>query len=281
MKYVKKTIPFFDPVKVAKSGQVFRFHEIDDDHTELVAMGRYLQIASLGNDEYLFSCSSDDFESIWSEYFDLDRDYLSIFDSIPEDDKYLTDSANFSYGIRILKQEIWETVISYIISQRRSIPSITTSVDRLSERFGTKISLPELKAPFVKSLKEEYYAFPSVAQLSKASLQDITDTGVGYRAEYIMSAINDFSTQKITPELLISKNDDDLYYALISMHGVGKKVANCIMLFSLARCGRFPVDVWMQRIVDKYYSGNFPVESYPGTAGIMQQFMFYYERNRV
>ncbi|MCR5061143.1 MAG: DNA-3-methyladenine glycosylase 2 family protein [Saccharofermentans sp.] len=280
MDYVKKTIPFFDPYKIAKSGQVFRFHPIDDHHSEVVAMGRYLQIACLGNDEYAFSCGSSDFEKVWREYFDLDRDYIEIYNSVDSEDRYLTDSASFSYGIRILKQDIWETVISYIISQRRSIPSITTSVDRISERFGTKISIPELSSPFVRPLKDVYYAFPDVEQLSKASLQDITDTGVGYRAEYIMSAIDDFRSGKITPELLMSRNDEDLYNTLLSMHGIGKKVANCIMLYSLGRCGMFPIDVWMQRIVDAYYNGRFPAENYPETAGIMQQFMFYYERNR-
>ena len=275
-----KHIPFFSPHKIALSGQVFRFHVIDDTHTEVVAFGRYLQIADLGNDEFAFSCSPQDFDSIWNSYFDLDRDYLRIYESIDKTDDYLRAAADFSYGIRILKQDIWETVISYIISQRRSIPSITTSVDRISAKYGSPVTIPQLEAPFTTPLKDIYYSFPDVSALEQASLADITETGVGYRAEYIISAVNDFASGKLSEDILTQKTDEELYDILMSMHGVGKKVANCIMLYGSARCGRFPIDVWMERIVNRYYDGTFPTDRYPGTCGIMQQFMFYYERNR-
>ena len=278
MEYVVKKIACFSPSRNALSGQVFRFKIIDDTHTELVAFGRYLQIADLGDDNYAFSCTEKDFDDIWHRYFDLDRDYNKIILSIDKKDRYLTTAAAFGYGIRILRQDIWETVISYIISQRRSIPSITTSVERISKLYGNKIVIPRLNDPFVKPLYDEYYSFPTIDEMKKATLADITATGVGYRADYIMSAIEDFSSGKITPELLESKNDDDAYEILTSMRGVGKKVANCIMLFGLGRCGRFPIDVWIERIVDRYYGGRFCEERYPGTCGIMQQYMFFYER---
>ena len=280
MSPVIKHIPFFSPARNALSGQVFRFKVIDETHTELVAYGHYLQIADLGEDRFAFSCTEEEWRDIWHRYFDMDRDYGAVISSIDPSDTYLTEAAKFGCGIRILHQDIWETVISYIISQRRSIPSITTSVERISRQWGQRICLPELGEDFVSPLCSEYYSFPSVDELSSASLADITSTGVGYRAEYIMSAIDDFRSGKLTCGMLESKSDDELYNILMNMHGVGKKVANCIMLYAFARCGRFPIDVWMERIVNKYYGGHFDVDRYPGTCGIMQQFMFYYERNR-
>lgn len=273
-------IDFFDMHKIADSGQAFRIKDIDETHTELVAFGRYLQIADLGNNEFAFSCSETEFSSIWEEYFDLKRDYSSIVRSINPKDEYLKDAASFSNGIRILKQDIFETTISYIISQRRSIPSIMTSVERISALCGKKISAPALKAPFVKPLKKEYYAFPSPAELASLSLEQIEGTGVGYRAPYIAQAAAGFNNGMLDSDSLALLDDEALYKALTAMYGVGTKVANCVMLFAFARTSRFPVDVWIQRIVDRYYGGNFDCSKYPDTAGIMQQFMFYYERRR-
>ena len=273
-------IPFFDPAKVADSGQAFRIKVIDDSHVELVAYGRYLQIAKTGKDKYAFSCTEIEFGKIWKNYLDLSRDYEAIVRSIDENDKYLMEAARFGYGIRILKQDIFETTISYIISQRRSIPSITTSVERISRLCGKKIEAPKLGKPFVKPLCDEYYAFPTPEELNRLPFDELENTGVGYRAPYISRAAEEFANGKLDPSALGSLSDEDLYKALISMYGVGSKVANCIMLFAFARTGRFPVDVWIQRIENKYYCGHFDCSPYLGTAGIMQQFMFYYERRK-
>ena len=271
-------ISFFDPYKIALSGQAFRIHPIDDTHVEVVAFGRYLQIAFLGDDTFAFSCTTPEFETIWAPFFDLGRDYDAIVASINSDDTYLLDAASYGHGIRILKQDPWEALISYIISQRRSIPSITTCVDRLSEKFGNTIIAPSLEEPFVKPLKGVYYSFPTVEQMSSASGEDLSEIGAGYRGPYIIAAINDFASGKLSSEILSSADDNKLSELLLNMYGVGIKVANCVMLFAFARTGRFPIDVWIQRIMDRYYGGSFDASQYPDTAGIMQQFMFYYER---
>ena len=273
-------IPFLDLAKVADSGQAFRIKVIDESHIELVAYGRYLQVAKTGKDTFALSCTEDEFNTIWRTYFDLNRDYKKIIKSIDKNDDYLLKAAEFGYGIRILKQDIFETTISYIISQRRSIPSITTSVERISKLCGKKIKAPRLEEPFVTPLEKEYYAFPTPEELYKLPFSDLENTGVGYRAPYIARAAEEFKTGKLSPEALSKLSDDDLYNALTAMYGVGTKVANCIMLFAFARTGRFPVDVWIQRIEDKYYYGHFDCTPYPDTAGIMQQFMFYYERRK-
>ena len=273
-------IGFFDPGKTADSGQAFRIHRIDDTHVETVALGRYLQIASMPEkNTYAFSCSREEFENVWRDYLDIGTDYDAVVKGIDENDGFLRAAAEYGYGIRILKQEPFETIISYIISQRRSIPSITTCVDRLSETAGSRIELPELKEPFVKPLKNDYYAFPTIRQAAELTSTQLDRIGAGYRTPYILSAVRDFDSGKLIPEKMGELNDDELYEVLMSMYGVGVKVANCSMLFGFHRVGRFPVDVWIKRIEDTRYNGHFPAERYPGTAGILQQFMFYYIRN--
>ena len=273
-------IPFLDLLKVADSGQAFRIRVIDDAHVELVAFGRYLQIAKTAKDTFAFSCSEKEFEDIWKPYLDLGRDYGEIVRSIDKNDEYLMAAAKFGEGIRILKQDIFETTISYIISQRRSIPSITTSVERISKLCGKKIKAPRLEDPFVAPPEKEYYAFPTPEELNNLPYKDLENTGVGYRAPYIARAAEEFCSGKLDPDALSALSDDALYKALTAMYGVGTKVANCVMLFAFARTGRFPVDVWIQRIEDRYYNGHFDCTPYPDTAGIMQQFMFYYERRK-
>ena len=280
MEYVIKSIPYFNLERIADSGQAFRLHMIDDTHMELVAKGKYLQIADLGNNQYAFSCDENDFNSLWMDYFDLNRSYEDIVTTINPEDDYLIAAEQFGRGIRILKQDIWEITISYIISQRRSIPSIMTSVEKISKRWGNKIVMPILSEPFVHPLKDNYYEFPDSNTLANVSINDISETGVGYRAPYILSAANDFASGKLSEDYMNNLDDDTLFAVLMAMYGVGKKVANCIMLFGFARTGRFPIDVWIERIVNKYYNGHFDTTQYPDTAGIMQQFMFYYERRK-
>jgi len=277
-KYVTKTIPFFDPGKIAMSGQAFRIANIDDTHTELTAFGRYLQIAKIAEDTFALSCTDEEFDTIWRRYFHLDFDYLKAIEAIPSKDRYLTEAKNFSYGIRILRQDPWEALISYIISQRRSIPSIMTSVERLSAKCGRKIKVPkDLEYPFVKPIKDQYYSFPTRKEMADLTLEDISSLGVGYRAPYILNAVMADPDLNGWNEL----PDEELYDALTQLKGVGKKVADCVMLFAYGRCGRFPVDVWIGRIQDKYYGGSFDTSPYPDSAGIMQQFMFFYERCRL
>ncbi len=281
-----KEINFFSPSKIAASGQAFRINIIDDTRTELTACGRYLQIADLGNNRYAFSCDDKEFNDIWFDYFDLGRDYEEIVSEVSDDD-YLISSIEYGYGIRILKQESFETLLSYIISQRRSIPSIKTSVEKLCSTFGRRISLESIEkelqnpdTPFASPLKNKYYAFPSPKDLKEATTEDFAKLGTGYRAQYLACAVNDILSGKIDLETLSQTTDEDLFTVLTSMYGVGKKVADCTMLFGFGRTGRFPIDVWMQRILDKYYRGKFDTSPYPDTAGIMQQFMFFYERTR-
>ena len=152
-------------------------------------------------------------------------------------------------------------------------------MNRISCLAGDRIEAPSLEDPFLDPSEREYYAFPSASQILDHA-EELCDTGLGYRLPYVIAACRDFTSGKLTEEMLASSDDDRLFSILTSMYGVGIKVANCAMLFAFHRTGRFPVDVWIQRIQDRYYGGAFDCTPYPDTAGIMQQFMFFYERTR-
>ncbi len=276
-------IKYMDLRKIAESGQCFRMHMIDDTHAELVAYGRYLQIAKLEDNNYAFSCSENEYKYIWAEYFDISGDYENIIRKIHSDDAFLTEAAHYSYGIRILRQEHFETLISYIISQRKSIPSIMTAVERIAEQYGEIITVDKEifgNHIFEKPLKEKYYSFPSPSNLDQADIAALRQLGVGYRAEYIYDAVKRINTNMLNLTELENKDDSSLFNSLLEILGVGKKVANCIMLYSYARTARFPVDVWIQRILDKYYNGSFDENIYGDANGILQQLMFYFERTK-
>lgn len=286
-----RDLKYFDPGKIALSGQAFRINIIDEIHTELVAFGRYLQIAQTSFCDsgdgftYAFTCNETEFEEIWHPYFDLGRDYEAIESSIDNGDSYLKRAAIYSRGIRILRQDPWEMIMSYIISQRRSIPAIKTSVERIARSYGKQIDMTQIISDiksheniFVMPMYDEYFAFPSATELKNVTSKDFADAGVGYRADYLWLAVQDVLSGKIDLDSLSTLTDEQLLEVLLSMKGVGIKVANCVSLFGFNRTSAFPIDVWIARIIDRHYAGSFDYKIYGNDAGIIQQFMFYYER---
>ncbi len=185
-------IPFFDPIKIANSGQCFRWKILDASHVELVALGRYLQITYLGSERFAFSCPRSEFNDLWYNYLDLARDYHQVADCILPDDTYLREALAFGEGIRILNQDPFETLICFIISQRRSIPSITTCVERLCALAGRKIDLPlaslESQELFVNLPEENYFAFPNCEEILKLTPEQYKLAkfyfGIAYMSEY-------------------------------------------------------------------------------------------------
>lgn len=242
--------------QIADSGQVFRFNLIRDNVYELIAGDKRLVIDT--RKEIKFP------DKFWEHYFDLETDYAKFIAAVPKTDKFLTAATRCASGIRILNQDPWEMLISFIISQRKSIPAIKTSIEKLCEKFGTK--------------KQGYYAFPTPKQLAKASLDELLDCSLGYRAPYIYECAKRVASGEYDLKAYGKLSDDELREALMDIKGVGIKVANCVMLFGYHRIGAFPVDVWIQRVVDEHYGGNFPLKRYDGFAGVIQQYMFYYGR---
>lgn len=262
----------FDLNKIIGSGQCFRPCMIcGSSKTYRFIYGIHvLYITKEDKNTYDVSCTKDEWNKIWKTYFDLNRNYKDIRESIPSDDAYMSESADDGQGIRILRQDKWEMLISFIISQRKSIPAIRSCIEKLCLKYGTKISTG----------KEEIFLFPTPKQMIDAKENDLAECGLGYRVNYILDAVRKVYYKDIDLEKIDNLSDDDLFNELTLIRGVGKKVANCIMLFAYSRIGRAPVDVWIARVIDEYYGGNDPFAAYGQNAGIMQQYIFYHIQNR-
>ena len=260
--------PFLDMEKITDSGQIFRLRRIGEKGFVLVAKNRVLRIKVQDPDRgaYRLDCLKEEFSSLWQSYFDLDTDYEAFENSIPSEDIFLRSAAAYGRGIRILRQDPWEVLVSFIISQRKTIPSIRSSIEKLSRLLG-------------KPLGEGHYAFPTPREVVWGGLSALRECSLGYRAPYI------YETARMTLEGENLRDyhdlgDEELLSRLMRFAGVGKKVAGCVALFAYHRLGIFPVDVWMEKIIREEYGGSFPLERYRGFAGVLQQYMFFYARER-
>lgn len=258
----------FDLNKIAESGQCFRVKSFENGMFRFITQNHVLYISKAADGEYSVNCSSEEWSSVWTSYFDLDRCYQELRKAIPKTDPFLLKAAEEGAGIRLLSQDHWETLISFIISQRKSIPAIKSSVEAICARFGRAISTPY----------EVVYTFPTAEELLTAGVtkDDLLGCKVGYRANYILDAISQVAQGALSLDDLEMCTDDALIRNLAGVHGVGKKVANCVCLFSYNRTASAPVDTWIQKVIDKYYGGIDPLCDYGECAGIMQQYIFYY-----
>ena len=253
--------------KIAQSGQCFRLNARANGRYELLAHGRLLEIEPT-EDGALFYCGTEEFASLWRAYFDLETDYAAIRRAIDPADAYLCAAAAFGRGVRILRQEPWETLVTFILSQRKNIPAIRGCVELLCARFGEPIAGAGTNA------------FPKPEALANAELECLLGCSLGYRGRYVQAAARMAATGELDFAAMERLPDDALYETLLSVPGVGKKVADCTMLFGFHRLGRFPVDVWIERVLAREYAGGFPLERYDGFAGVLQQDIFFYERYR-
>ncbi len=256
--------------KTEKSGQCFRWIN-DGDGFIIPAFGMLVRVteAKGGIDLELLSSSKKKTDAkslaeIWGKYFDAALDYSKIRKMPDKKDKFLSKAAESGEGIRIICQEPFETLITFIISQRKSIPAIKTSVERICETVGRKIPGTDV------------YDFPAPDELKKLSAEELSACGLGYRAEYIHGTAEIFSRGEFDTDYLNGLDDETLINTLMSLKGVGVKVANCTALFGFHRLDLFPIDVWIQRALDTYYDGTFPLEKYHPYNGIMQQYIFAY-----
>lgn len=277
----------FDIRKIMASGQCFRmsentlsYRENADRYIELIAFGKPLRVKQDGN-MLSFSCSEEEFNQIWRQYFDLDTDYSNIIREAQEkyaDDPYLMSAIDFSRGIRILKQDFFETLISFIISQRKSIFQIRKSVGTLSYRNGCQMAANGFDGERY-SLTRFPYANEIIQMAESGTLRSCT---LGYRERYVYEAskwYQDFPGNLESD--LASMGYENAMKELMRIKGVGKKVANCVCLYGLHYMNACPVDVWIQRIFDTYYNGEIPRWVSDPNAGLFQQFVFMYERRTV
>jgi N-glycosylase/DNA lyase len=258
----------FNLKKIAESGQCFRMNPNAAGGYTLVALGRVLRLSEtpLG---CALDCTQAEFDALWRDYFDLERDYASLRASADPQDAFLNRACEYGRGIRMLRQDPWEMLITFILSQRKNIPAIRYCVEALCKRYGGTI----------EHTGESFFAFPSAERLAALDERCLLDCSLGYRAKYVSAAARLVASGALDLTKIANLTDDELMQALLSVPGVGEKVANCVLLFGYHRLGRFPRDVWINRIVENEYEGAFPLERYPGTAGALQQYMFYYARS--
>jgi N-glycosylase/DNA lyase len=261
---ISMTIPYFDLQQIADSGQCFRMTKLENNRYQVLA-GNHLLYVQQEKDYFTFDCTSEEFESFWKSYFDLDTDYSIYINAIPPEDSFLQMAVTAGGGIRILRQDKWEMLITFLLSQRKNIPAIKKSVEALCRLCGTPI-------------QNGLYAFPTPEQLAACSIEELERCSLGYRAKYIYRAAATVAADPACLERCAAFKDEELSQFLLSFYGVGVKVSNCVMLFGYHRIAAFPVDVWMNRILEQVYHGQFPLGRYEGFAGVIQQYMFYYGR---
>ncbi len=264
----------FDIAQIFTCGQCFRFNRVDDNRFEGVAFGRFLSVSHVDNIVVIHNCNMEEFDSIWSVFFDMDTDYAKISSEFCVDD-VMKKAFCFGSGIRILKQELFECIISFIISQNNSIPNIQRVIERICEEYGSFIG---------EFSGMRRFAFPSPEQLYEATEADLAKLKCGYRASYIKEFVERVVTEKIDLNNISNMPSSKAREYLMSFKGIGGKVADCILLFCYHKFDVFPTDVWVKKaMLDLYGVENkdidrFSAEYFGKYRGLAQQYLFYYKR---
>jgi N-glycosylase/DNA lyase len=266
----------FNLTHTFECGQCFRWDKIDDDSYVGIVEGKALIASQKGSTIELKNTTLEEFQNFWFDYFNLGKDYSAIKDNLSQD-KVLKEAIKFGWGIRILKQSMWECLISYIISANNRIPMIKRAVRLLSEHFGSPIHFED----------KTYYSFPTPLQLSKATEEDLEKCSTGFRAKYIKKVVDIFLNGEIDLENIKELETSAAHEELKKLPGVGPKIADCVLLFSAAKYDAFPTDVWVKRVMEYFYSEgelklsqiqNMAKEMFGDMAGFAQEYLFYYAR---
>ena len=255
-------------------GQVFRFKKYQKGYL-VISTDKICYAYNENGNAYLQT----EYPEYFQNYFDVFTNYQLIVNSaLSKNTKILTLSASLGKGIRILRQDPTETLFSFLISQNNNIPRIKQSIEKLAEKVGKKHT-----SPF-----GEYYAFPTVTELSTLSVEDYKALGLGYRAEYFHGLVNKMINGEINVQSLSNLSTNELYNYLTSVKGVGDKVANCVLLFGFYKTDSFPVDTWIEKFYIENYQGTLKnrkkiteyfINLYGKNAGFFQQYLFYYKRS--
>ena len=272
---ILEDVSCFDLSDTFNCGQCFRWN-YENDGFSGIAYGEYLHILKDGERFILKDTSLDTFNRIWRDYFDLDRDYDSIKAELSRDE-ILKTAIDFGGGIRILNQDAFECLISFIISASNNIPRIKKIIGLLCLNFGEKATAGN----------KTYYKFPTADTLASASLDDLSVIRAGFRDKYILSAAKAVKSGQLDLEALKKASFDYARSQLLRLSGVGEKVASCILLFGLGKTEGFPVDVWVKRIMEYCYFDSeqtkeaisaFAKEKFGDLGGFAQQYLFYWAR---
>ena len=270
----------FEPKHIFECGQAFRWRKEDDDSYTAIHMGKIVNVKKK-NENIIFSNTNEkDFQNIWQDYFDLQTDYSEIKSELSKD-SILEEAIKFGEGIRILNQEPYETTISFIISANNQIPRIKKSIELISENYGEFIG--EYKGT-------KYYSFPQPEILANVDESELEEKcKVGYRGKYIVNTSKMIYNKEVNLDKLYNMPTKDAKEILMTLPGVGPKVSDCILLFSLNKNDAFPVDVWVKRVMEHFYLkedtslkniSKYAEDKFGNLGGYAQQYLFYYAREQ-
>ncbi|HSH36166.1 DNA-3-methyladenine glycosylase [Schnuerera sp.] len=274
---IKKMMDF-EPKHIFECGQAFRWYVEEDASYTAIHKSKVINVKRDGKDIIFSNTNMEDFENIWYDYFDLGRDYGEIKKELSKD-PILNEAIKFGQGIRILNQDPYETTISFIISANNQIPRIKRSIELISQKYGESIGSYNGK---------EYYSFPGPEILASIDEKELEDNcKVGYRAKYIVNTSKMIKNKEIDLDKLFKLPTETAKEILMRLPGVGPKVSNCILLFSLNKNEAFPIDVWVKRVMESlYFKENtstkkisaYAEENFGSLGGFAQQYLFYYAR---
>ena len=256
--------------RIADSGQCFRWEKTGEQAYRIPAGGRCLRISARGGGRFALDCAEKEYDAFWKDYFDLGEDYRAIRARIdPEEDPFLFRAAEEEKGIRILRQDPWETLVTFIISQNKNIPAIRRSVALLAAVAGETRTDAE---------GVPYQVFPGPEAVAALSGDELKRCSLGYRCAYVRGAAEAVLNGSLDLAALCRMGETEALGALTGLYGVGIKVASCTALFGLHHMDAFPKDVWIRRILEAEYPGGYPEEKYRPYNGVYQQYMFAYYR---
>lgn len=264
----------FSIKQTLECGQVFRFRYIEGKYI-LIAKNRVLKIEERENMHIFLNTSIEDFEKIWIDYFDLKRDYGEIHKTIA-DNEVMKNAIAYGEGIRILNQDYFETIISFIISQNNRIPMIQTVIENISNKYGEKID-------------DIYYSFPDWEKLAQATDDELRQCKTGFRSKYILDCVNRIKDGRLNFVAMKDLDTARLKFELMEVKGIGEKVSDCIVLFAFGKREAFPVDVWIKRVMEFYFYDNQKTDNsvirkeaaqrFGIYGGYAQQYLFYMARS--
>ncbi|MBZ2174889.1 8-oxoguanine DNA glycosylase [Schnuerera sp. xch1] len=277
-KIILKDMKNFEPKHIFECGQAFRWHVEEDGSYTAIHKGKVINVKREGRDVVFSNTNRSDFENIWFNYFDLGRDYSKIKEELSKD-SVLKEAIKFGQGIRILNQEPFEIIISFIISANNQIPRIKKSIELISRSYGEYIDTYNGR---------KYFSFPTHDILADADIEDLEKNHkVGYRAKYIVNTSKMIKQGKIDLDSIYSLSTAEGQEKLKKFPGVGPKVSSCILLFAFNKDNAFPIDIWVKRIMEYFYLeedtklkdiSKFANKKFGDLAGFAQQYLFYYAR---
>ena len=282
-KYVINNCTTFELKDIFECGQCFRWNKEKDGSYIGVVNNNVIKVTKNENEITFKSVGEDNLKELVTYYFDLERDYDAIKEKLSKIDENMKKSIEYGKGIRILNQDLWETIISFIISANNNIPRIKGIIDRMSKAYGEEIVFEG----------KNYYTFPTVDELSKASVEDLRELGLGFRDVRVYETTKIIKEKQVDLDYLSKEKDfNKVRDVLLTLPGVGPKVADCILLFStLKRFDVFPIDVWVRRVMNELYIKNVDEskvnkkeikriadEKFGSLEGIAQQYLFYWRR---